>query len=59
MRGATWQFERPWEVGEDQRSAVAQVQLERSRSGEKIERTFDSAEDLRAWASGGGFWSEE
>jgi hypothetical protein len=59
MRGAQWQFERPWEVDAEARSASGAVRVERARSGAIIEREFDSSEDLRAWASAGAFWSVE
>jgi hypothetical protein len=59
MRGAQWQFERPWEIDADDRSASGGVKAERARSGETIEREFDNAEDLRAWASAGAFWSSK
>jgi hypothetical protein len=59
MRGAQWQFERPWEVDADDRSATGAVKVERVRSGAVIERDFESAERLRAWASAGAFWSSE
>ncbi|MBJ7457621.1 MAG: hypothetical protein JHD02_00390 [Thermoleophilaceae bacterium] len=58
MRGAHWQLERPWEVDAELRSATGGVQLRRARSGETIERSFASVDDLRAWASAGGFWSQ-
>lgn len=59
MRGAQWQFDRPWEIDADERSASAGVKVERARSGQRIEREFASAEELRAWASAGAFWSTE
>jgi hypothetical protein len=59
MRGAQWQFERPWEIEASDRAASSPVRVERARSGETIERDFESAEDLRAWASAGAFWSAE
>lgn len=59
MRGAQWQFERPWEIDADDRSAAGRVKVERVRSGTVIEREFDDAEGLRAWASAGAFWSEQ
>jgi hypothetical protein len=59
MRGADWQFERPWEIDSDARSANAAVKVERARAGETITKEFASAEDLRAWASAGAFWSAD
>lgn len=59
MRGAQWQFERPWEIDADDRFAAGAVKLERVRTGAQIERDFESSEELRAWASAGAFWSSE
>ena len=59
MRGAQWQFERPWEIDAEERSATGAVKVERARSGELIERAFADTEELRAWASAGAFWSAE
>jgi len=59
MRGAQWQVERPWELDPEARSAAGAVKARRARSGQIIEREFSSAEELRAWASAGAFWSQE
>lgn len=59
MRGAQWQVERPWELDLEARSASGAVKARRARSGQIIEREFASAEELRAWASAGAFWSQE
>jgi hypothetical protein len=59
MRGAHWQFERPWEVDAEDRAASGGLMVERARSGEIITREFDDSEELRAWASAGAFWSTE
>ncbi|MBJ7354897.1 MAG: hypothetical protein JHC98_08735 [Thermoleophilaceae bacterium] len=59
MRGAQWQWERPWEIEPGDRSAGGPVEVERARSGASIERSFESPEELRAWASAGAFWSEQ
>lgn len=59
LRGAQWQVDRPWEIEPDTRSATGSVKVKRARSGQIIERDFDSAEELRAWASAGAFWSQE
>jgi hypothetical protein len=59
MRGAQWQFESPWEVDAEVRSATGGVRVERARSGEIIQRSFKNTEELRAWASAGAFWSAE
>lgn len=59
MRGAQWQFDRPWEIDPEARSATGAVKVKRARSGQIIERDFASAEELRAWASAGAFWSQE
>jgi hypothetical protein len=59
MRGAAWQFDRPWEVDAALRSAAGPVQLERHRDGEIVRRRFADPEDLRKWSLAGGFWSEK
>jgi hypothetical protein len=59
MRGAAWQFERPWELAESERSASGAIRATRVRAGERIVRDFDSPEELRKWASAGAFWSIE
>ena len=59
MRGAQWQFDRPWDIDPGARSATGALKVKRSRSGQIIERDFESAEELRAWASDGAFWSRE
>lgn len=57
LRGAAWQVERPWEVEPAERSAAGPVRLVRVRSGETLEREFADPDELRAWASAGGFWA--
>jgi hypothetical protein len=59
MRGAQWQFERPWEIDAADRAADGALRVERERSGQTIERDFANPEELRAWASAGAFWSSE
>ena len=59
MRGAQWQFDRPWEIDPEARSAAGAVTARRARSGQIIERDFANAEELRAWAAAGAFWSQE
>lgn len=59
MRGAEWQFERPWEVDVTDRRATGELVLTRVRSGERIELSFDGPEELREWASAGGFWAAD
>lgn len=59
MRGAEWQLERPWEVASADRRATGALVLTRVRAGERIERSFASAEELREWASAGGFWAAD
>ena len=58
LRGAPWQVERPWELDPAERAADGPLVLERVRAGETIEREFADAEELRAWAAGGGFWAQ-
>jgi hypothetical protein len=58
LRGAPWQVERPWELDQVDRAADGPLVLERVRAGESIEREFDDAEALRAWAAAGGFWAQ-
>jgi hypothetical protein len=57
LRGAHWQVERPWELQPEQLSAAGPVRLVRSRSGVTMERRFADLDELRAWASAGGFWA--
>jgi hypothetical protein len=57
MRGAQWQLERPWEVDAADRSAAGPVKLLRRRAGTLRELEFDDVEELRKWASAGGFWA--
>jgi hypothetical protein len=58
MRGAEWQFARPWEVDAADRRASGAVTLIRVRAGEKMEREFADPEALRKWAVAGGVWAE-
>jgi hypothetical protein len=57
MRGAEWQFARPWEVDKQDRAARGAVRVTRVRAGQEIVRDFASPEELRKWASAGAFWS--
>lgn len=59
IRGAEWQFETPWEVDASDRQAKGALTLTRIRSGERIDREFEDPEELREWASAGGFWAAE
>jgi hypothetical protein len=59
MRGAEWQVARPWELAKDELVASGAVRVTRVRAGEEIIRDFESTEELRKWASAGGFWSAD
>ncbi|MFT4048365.1 MAG: hypothetical protein QM648_00845 [Solirubrobacterales bacterium] len=58
LRGAPWQLERPWESAAEDRAATGPIELARIRGDERIERSFDSPDELCRWASAGGLWGE-
>ncbi len=58
LRGAGWQFERPWEIDPERRAASGRLLLIRRRAGEELSREFENIDALKEWASAGGFWAE-
>lgn len=59
IRGGQWQLERPWEAEIEERTATGPLELVRERGGVVSRRDFAGLDQLREWATRGGFWGED